>query len=659
MSLENHICESHTDVLIVGAGPSGLMVAYWMARYGIRTRIIDKRETKVFTGHADGVRMRTLELFDSIGIYHRVRHEGHPSVEAFFWVPGEDGKLIRQGPITPEQVFESPMAHLLLSQGRIERFMLDKIREYSDIEVERGVTAESLEYDQLQDNDPDTHPISAKIQHSDPKKNLNIPAGLPADEWDDLYRQRKRRQAGSEIIKAKYIIGCDGAHSWTRKQLGIPYEGASTEHIWGVIDVVPISNFPDIRRMGIVSSKAGTMLVIPRERNLVRFYVPTHIFESTTTNGRFDRSTITPEKIKTRVQAILTPYTFDFTIVDWWTVYQIGQRIAPAFSKGNRAFLAGDAVHTHSPKVGLGMNISMQDGFNIGWKIALVVAGVADPAILNTYNSERHPLAERLLAFDKFWSTYFTDDNQEGQTGAPGKTDEMINRVSGFQDFADGVKAFYGESPLVSKAGNETGPPCATKLVPGERVPPVKLRNPGNTLIKWTTRIMESDGLFKLVVLAGDIREKEQKERVDALGDYLSGLDETRPSVLTRYVTIPGRPRGIVDTLTIHSAPWTEVEFFDFPEILRPCDLVIGWDYGKIWCDCECSWDRDCDGKGYERWGLDRIRGAMFVLRPDQYIGWVGELEDVDGLTRYLDGFLTQKPRTLGMSSVPDMKVEF
>lgn len=392
--------------------------------------------------------------------------------------------------------------------------------------------------------------------------------------------------------------------------------------------------------MGTVTSLSGTMLVIPREKKLVRFYVPVHITDGT---DRFDRSAITPEKIKARVQAILSPYTFDFTICDWWTVYQIGQRIAPAFAKGNRAFLAGDAVHTHSPKVGLGMNVSMQDGFNIGWKVALVAAGIATPEILSTYNTERHRIAELLLEYDKFWSTFFTsEENPPEDDDTPGKTERMIQTVEKFQDFADGVKAFYGHSCLVWKTGDQTGPACATKLVPGERVPPAKLRQPADATIKWTTRIMESDGPFRLVVLAGDIRNPEQKQRVDALGDYLSGSNASKPSIFTRYASMPGRGDGVIDFLTIHSAPWTEVEFFDFPESLRPFDPVMGWSYEKIWCDDACSWDRECDGQSYERWGVDRTRGAMFILRPDQYIGWVGELEEVDGMVDYLDGFLTQ-----------------
>ncbi|KAJ5753152.1 hypothetical protein N7520_010069 [Penicillium odoratum] len=641
MSASQSASESETDVIILGAGPAGLMVAYWMARYGIRTRIVDKRSTKVFTGHADGIRMRTSEIFDSMGIYHKVEHEAHPAVEPVFWVPGPEGKLIRQGPMTPSEVFESPYHHILLNQGRIERFVLDSIRENSDIEVERGVLAETLEYDESPGSD-NACPITVHLRTTGSDNNVCIPSGLDDDEWEDLSLQRKSHRETKETIKAKYIIGCDGAHSWTRKQLDIPFEGASTEHIWGVIDVMPISNFPDIRRLGTVTSPAGTILVIPRERKLVRFYVPVHNDE--TTNGRFDRSTITPEKIKARVQAILAPHTFDFKILDWWTAYQIGQRIAPTFAKGHHAFLAGDAVHTHSPKVGLGMNISMQDGFNLGWKVALVAARVADPVILNTYNEERHRIAELLLEFDKIWSSYFTDKAKSPGEGAPDKTQDMVKVVQKYQGFADGVKAFYGDSPLVCKSGMEReGPVFALNLVPGERVRPAKLRQLADATIKWSMGIMESNGPFRLVLLAGDMRDKEQKTRVDALGHYLAGQDDSRPSVLTRYKSIPGRFDSLVDTLTIHSVPWTEVEFFDFPESLRPFDPVKGWGYEKIWCDDLCVWDKDCDGKAYDRWGVDRVRGAMFILRPDQYIGWVGKLEDVEDMTSYLDGFLIKR----------------
>ncbi|KAJ5147146.1 hypothetical protein N7526_000498 [Penicillium atrosanguineum] len=630
MAEASYASASQTDVLIIGAGPSGLMTAYWMARCGVRARIIDKKSTKVFTGQADGLRVRTLEIFDSIGFQHRVQHEGHVAVEANFWAPGPDGTLIRQGPFCSSKVNESPFHNMLLSQGRIERFILDSIKQYSNLEVERGVIAESFDEDEVTPSNNSgegrSHSVPDKLKDSD----------LHPDDLDDLIQDSKSRQTKTEIVKAKYLIGCDGAHSWTRKQVDIPLEG-------GVIDIIPITDFPDIRRLGTVTNASGTILVIPRERRLVRLYVPVQVVDvAKNGNARFNRSSITPEMIKERVQAILKPYTFDYKVCEWWTAYQIGQRIAPTFAKDDRIFLAGDAVHTHSPKVGLGMNMSMQDGFNVGWKVALVAAGVASPAILSTYNAERHHLAEMLLDFDRHLSGLFTDNKPSKgiPEGGSDKTENMIKVLETFEDFADGLKAFYGASPLVCKFVNEDKLNPGHHLVPGERFPPVKLRKQADGNTQWTTRIFESDGRFRLVILAGDVRNEMQKHRVDTLSRFLSGQLKEKASPLSRYNAIPGRFKSPIDVVTAHSASWKETEFFDFPEILRDLDATLGWGYDKIWCDDACIWDRDCDGKGYEKWGVDRMRGLMLVVRPDQYIGWVGELEHMDEMTRYLDGAL-------------------
>ncbi|KAJ5771369.1 uncharacterized protein N7511_003420 [Penicillium nucicola] len=643
---------TYTDVLIVGAGPSGLMAAYWMARCGVKARVVDKRSTKVFVGHADGLRPRTLELFDSMGFQHRVMHEASISTEANFWVPGEGGKLTRKGPFNMSRPDESPYHSTRLSQGRIERFLLDSIQEHSDLQVERDVIAESLEYDENLENDPDSYPITVKLHRhggtapSTPcgqsqsiseatREDLECQGLLP-DDWIDQ-TQPSNVQSQAEIVRAKYLIGCDGAHSWTRKQLKIPVEGSNTDHIWGVIDVVPISNFPDVRRVSIIHNAAGTILIIPRERGLVRFYVPVHVCEAGSTT-RFDRSTITPEVIRTRVQAILSPFTFDFKACSWWTVYQVGQRIASEFTKGDRIFLAGDAVHTHSPKMGLGMNMSMQDGFNVGWKVALVVAGTVQPAVLATYDLERHPLAEMLLDFDRHWSPMFTDRNPSEEKDT--KAAAMFDIAGKFEDFADGWKVFYPGSCLVCKPGWEA---IARYIVPGERLKPVKLRNQAEGGAEWTTRLLESDGRFHILVLAGDVRNPMQRGRLEALCQILTGQSAATPSPLDRYVSIPGRYDSPLDVLTVHSVPWKEAELFDFPDILRPLGPVRGWAYDKIWCDDSYIFDRYCDGTAYEKWGVDWILGALVVVRPDQYIGWVGELGDVDGMTEYLDKILIRK----------------
>jgi phenol 2-monooxygenase len=356
---------------------------------------------------------------------------------------------------------------------------------------------------------------------------------------------------------------------------------------------------------------------------------------------RFDRSTITPDLIRTRLQAILFPFTFDFKTCSWWTVYQVGQRIATQSTKGNRIFLAGDAVHTHSPKMGLGMNMSMQDGFNVGWKIALSVAGVLRPEVLQTYAIERHPLAEMLLDFDRHWSPMFTEQKDDVSDA---KAREMAVIAGRFEDFADGWKVFYPRSCLVWKSeGEDVGPAFARHMVPGERVRPVKVRNQADGVTQWTTRVLESDGRFRILVLAGDLRNPMQKRRIEILGQALAGQSELCASPLDRYVEIPGRVKSVVDVLTVHASPWKEVEFFDFPEVLRPFDQLKGWAYDKIWCDDACEFDRYCDGAAYEKWGVDRVLGALVVVRPDQYIGWVGELGDVAELTQYLDGLLVRR----------------
>lgn len=147
-----------------------------------------------------------------------------------------------------------------------------------------------------------------------------------------------------------------------RRQVGFSLEGSSTDYIWGVLDIVPITDFPDIRhRCAIHSADAGSLMVIPRENKLVRLYIQLQATDSQKNGSKADRSWITPEIILQSAQRIMHPYKLDYAYCDWWTAYQIGQRVSNKFSQSDRVFLAGDAVHTHSPKAGQGMNVSMHD----------------------------------------------------------------------------------------------------------------------------------------------------------------------------------------------------------------------------------------------------------------------------------------------------------
>jgi len=305
-------------------------------------------------------------------------------IEICLWNPDENGRLRRSSRIPDTIPGISRFQQVVLHQGRIERFFLDSMKEHGNLSVERGVLPVSLQFDETKAADFNDYPISVELrtlsddeatpaqrqqhhktadgQESTLEDGL-FRSNLVADDTDDLIRKTENNRADqTELIKAKFMVGCDGAHSWVRRQAGFKLEGDSTDYIWGVLDIIPITDFPDIRsRCAIHSASEGSVMVIPRENKLVRLYIQLQATEYNKSGSKADRSSITPSIILKSAQRILHPYKLDYTYCDWWTAYQIGQRVGDKFSLQERVFLAGDAVHTHSPKAGQGMNVSMQD----------------------------------------------------------------------------------------------------------------------------------------------------------------------------------------------------------------------------------------------------------------------------------------------------------
>ena len=377
----DHVTTDKVDVLIIGAGPAGLMMANWMSRWGVRTRIVDKRGTKIFNGQADGLQCRTLEIFDSFDFAHRVWRESNHMLEICLWNPPSDvdpenPSVVRSDRIPDTIPNISRFQQVVLHQGRIERFFLDSIKENSirtgcngegaagELHVEHGVLPTSFQFDETRAEDASAYPIEVRLRHlteeeSKPAQKATSANGeaisdgifrsnLAADDTEDLIRQSGTLTAKAgreEIVKAKYLLGADGAHSWVRQQLGFKLEGDSTDFIWGVLDIIPITDFPDIRmRCAIHSENSGSVMVIPRENKLVRLYIQLTTTNATAGGGqKVDRSTITPETIIASAQRIMRPYKITYKYLDWWTAYQIGQRVGNSFSLNERVFLAGDA----------------------------------------------------------------------------------------------------------------------------------------------------------------------------------------------------------------------------------------------------------------------------------------------------------------------------
>ncbi|OOO07572.1 monooxygenase FAD-binding protein [Aspergillus oryzae] len=685
--------EDYVDVLIVGAGPAGLMLANWLSRFDIKTRIVDKRGTKIFNGQADGLQCRTLEIFDSFDFAHRVWRESNHMLEIWFWNPDKDGILRRSDRIADTIPGISRFQQVVLHQGRIERFFLDSIKEHSDITVERGVLPTTFEFDEAKAADFEDYPITVTLrtlseEEATPAQRQQhhrradgtqsvindglFRSNLAADDTDDLIRVAKANNNASsvETVKAKFMVGCDGAHSWVRRQLGFKLEGDSTDYIWGVLDIVPITDFPDIRhRCAIHSANAGSVMVIPRENKLVRLYIQLQVTEHAQSGGKADRSWITPEVILQSAQRIMHPYKINYTYCDWWTAYQIGQRVGDHFSLRERVFLAGDAVHTHSPKAGQGMNVSMQDTYNLGWKIAHVVKGYSEGSILKTYQSERRRVAQDLIDFDHRLSRLFSGRPAKDGANEGVSMEEFKNAMEKGNEFASGIVVNYGSSIIVAKEGDsvEQGDGTevaanlqrrvvskthlATKIDIGKRMPSFKVLNQSDARPWHLQELLKSNGRWRIIVFPGQLTQPQNMQRIQKLGDQLGSQD----SFIRQYTPSDQLIDSLIEVLTVHAGPRTGVELLDLPEAFHPFDEEMGWDYWKVFVDDQSY--HEGHGQAYFNYGIDPIHGAAVIVRPDQYVSWVGEVDDYEDMARFFSGFMRVQDSSKPKSRVVKLKL--
>lgn len=388
-------------------------------------------------------------------------------------------------------------------------------------------------------------------------------------------------------------------------------------------------------RCAIHSADNGSLMVIPRENKLVRMYIQLKEV-APDASGRADRSKLTPELIFGAAKKIIAPYRLDYEYCDWWTAYQIGQRVGTNFSAHNRVFLAGDAVHTHSPKAGQGMNISMQDTFNLGWKVALVAKGVARPSILSTYEDERRQVAKELIEFDHRFSRLFSGRPAKDLMDAEGVSMDVFKDA--FQKgnmFASGLSVDYAPSSIVAK--RDTDVSLAKGLPVGMRFNSVKVLNQSDGRPWHFQERLKADGRFRVVLFAGNVLSPQQQERVRK---FCAQLDSPGGFLRRAAPGGAGSPAdSAVEVLTVSSARRTETELLrDFPDVLHPFDEHSGWDYNKVFVDDESY--HEGFGDAYGTYGVNRERGCVVAVRPDQYVAWVGELEDFAGLQGYFEGCL-------------------
>jgi phenol 2-monooxygenase len=274
--------------------------------------------------------------------------------------------------------------------------------------------------------------------------------------------------------------------------------GDSTDTVWGVMDIYPLTSFPDIRRKCTIHSPSGNLLIIPREGGaLVRFYIQLPA-------GSAPKD-VKLEDLQKQAKAIFSPYTMEFQETFWWSAYSIGQRLAEQFHKDMRVFLTGDACHTHSPKAGQGMNVSLQDGYNLGWKLGSVLSHLSPPEVLHSYVKERSKTAADLIAFDKELSALFS--RKEERDG------EFAEYFTKSGRYMAGFTARYEDTDVTDMKGSREA--VASKVKVGMRFPSAQVIRFCDAKPVQLQPVCRSDGRWRVIVFAGDVAQAQCRERLN------------------------------------------------------------------------------------------------------------------------------------------------
>ena len=608
---------SEVDVLIVGCGPAGLSLARQLAVFPeIKTCIIDAKSGPMLFGQADGVSCRTIEIMEAYNSSELILKESYWLNQIAFWdTDKKSPQNIKCTQKIPDpRIGLSEFPHVVLNQARIHDLLLEGMaNSASQLHPKYSCQLIDLKIDNDKSDDMNSFPVLATIQcicENNKETNKNL--------------------------KARYIVGCDGARSTVREKLGIPLEGDSSNKSWGVIDALVVTDFPDIRVKSFIKSEnEGSILIIPREGGyLVRFYIELEQLEK---NERISQKNIKLEELIDSAKKIFHPYNFDVKEVPWWSVYEIGQRISESFDnlpvkreKGAhpRAFIAGDACHTHSPKAGQGMNVSIHDAFNLGWKLSSVILGNCHPNLLNTYNYERRAIAQDLINLDKDFSDLVSGKSESGAISVTekDKTNSIKEYFAKQTGFIAGTSIEYKSSVITSEGKYQD---LAHGFIIGQRFHSAKVIRLSDGRELHLGHINKADGRWRLFVF-GDLNNPVTKS--SEMFKLIKFLSSSKNSPVTKYTDENSDIDSKIDVNFIFQNQNILIE--QLPEFLWPPKGKYSLrDYEKVFVSIP---DRNI----FELRKINRQCGCIVIVRPDQHIANIIPITAHNEISNFFSNFM-------------------
>ena len=603
---------AQVDVLIAGTGPAGLCLAAQLARFPeIETMIVERMPGNIIKGKADGINTRTMEMFQAFGFADKVKRETCWVNQTAFWMPDpvKPDHIKRVGRVQDVADDSSEMPHILINQARLHELFLEVMRNSpSRLEPDYSWEMVGLTVDPTTDD----HPVTATLKDA---SGVN---------W-----------GATRTVRANYVVGCDGAHSAVRKAIGGELHGDAAHQAWGVMDILANTDFPDVRQKCLVSSaNEGNVLILPREGGYIfRMYVE---LDKLRPDEKASNRKLTQDDMIAAANRILRPYTIDVKELVWWSIYDIGHSITDRFDdvpqgsdRTPRVFTAGDACHTHSPKAGQGMNVSMQDTFNLGWKLVHVLQGRADASLLHSYSAERLAEARRLVETDHQWARVMSAPTTQAERDGT-EEPRIIRQFKENLAFTGGLAVKYDPSAIVGPATHQA---LATGAEIGRRFhsgPVVRLSDVRQMQLGHAA---QADARWRIYAFAGKADSADAGSAVHRLADW---LQTNAGSPVVRHTRKDEDIDAVIDLRAVFQQTFEQLAYEKMPSLLKPKTGRLGLqDHEKIFCV-----DHKGAGDIFEMRGINRDQGCMVLVRPDQYIAHVLPLDGFGELSAFFAGVL-------------------